>query len=1103
MKKFFIVAVTVLLIIFFTFPASGFAGTEGTNNGGVSDSTLTTQAPETTVPETTSAPTTTIDPDATTTTIEPAAPTTTTAPAEVTATTDPAAPTTTIDPESTTTTIDPTETTLDTTAPVIILNGNVVINLAKGEAFTDPGATATDNIDASVIVTTSGIVDITKAGTYTLNYNATDAAGNAAIAVTRTVNVPDSTPPVITLNGADVIDLNIGETFTDPGATATDNVDLSVAVTTTGTVNTNFASSYIVSYDATDAAGNIAATVTRTVNVSSIATVMTDKPDYLPTDYVLVTGSGWLPGETVKLDFHETLIDLFQQTNTYYTVADSSGNIRDLQYLIELRHLGAEFILTATGITSGLTAQSMFTDGYENHFYVTYNGNSNTTGSVPTDNTAYHYNNDPIVKSNTGNLTKTGYTFAGWTIASNGSGTVLVGGDSFNITENTKLYAKWVQVTYKVTYNGNSNTTGSVPTDNTSYHYNDDPIVKSNTGSLTKTGYTFAGWTIASNGSGTVLVGGDSFNITENTTLYAKWTQVTYTVTYNGNSNTGGTAPTDGSSPYASGATVTVLGEGTLTKTGYGFTGWNTDDKGHGTSYAIGATFNIGSNTKLYAQWEANKILTIYKVVAGGVKSNTNFTFDVTDKNGFRGTVTVTVSANHSTGQNTIGVASGLGQIIVTETNISGYTVTPSITQTGTGSGGVDEDHGTCGDYKVTFTNTPITYTVTYNGNTNTSGTAPVDGSSPYLSGSTVTVLGNTGSLVKTNYTFAGWNTQADGLGTSYAASAVFAITGNTVLYAKWTPKTYTVTYNGNSNTGGTAPTDGSSPYTYPANVTVLGNTGSLIRTNYSFAGWNTQADGLGTNYAASAVFAITGNTTLYAKWTPNDYSVTYDKNSVSATGSQTDLLSPYTYPADVTVLDAGTIARTNYTFAGWNTQADGLGTNYAELDVFAITANTTLYAKWTPITYTVIYDGNTNTGGTAPVDAISPYLSGSSITVLGAGSLLKTDNTFAGWNTAADGSGTSYAEDTAFNISGNITLYAQWTIIPGPAAAATTTTQVEVLGLAAGEELSQEPVRINVLGIKELPFTGENIMFVFGGILLIAALSLILAFSLRKKSAK
>ena len=81
------------------------------------------------------------------------------------------------------------------------------------------------------------------------------------------------------------------------------------------------------------------------------------------------------------------------------------------------------------------------------------------------------------------------------------------------------------------------------------------------------------------------------------------------------------------------------------------------------------------------------------------------------------------------------------------------------------------------------------TYTVTYNGNTNTSGNVPIDGSSPYISGSTVTVLGNSGSpvLAKSGFTFAGWNTAEDNSGTSYSQGNTFAINSNIILYARWT----------------------------------------------------------------------------------------------------------------------------------------------------------------------------------------------------------------------------------------------------------------------------------------------------------------------------
>lgn len=80
---------------------------------------------------------------------------------------------------------------------------------------------------------------------------------------------------------------------------------------------------------------------------------------------------------------------------------------------------------------------------------------------------------------------------------------------------------------------------------------------------------------------------------------------------------------------------------------------------------------------------------------------------------------------------------------------------------------------------------TPRYYTVSYNGNTNTSGNAPTDGSSPYISNSTVTVLGNT-DLVKTGYTFVGWNTAANGSGITYSQGNTFTINTNITLYAIW-----------------------------------------------------------------------------------------------------------------------------------------------------------------------------------------------------------------------------------------------------------------------------------------------------------------------------
>jgi len=330
---------------------------------------------------------------------------------------------------------------------------------------------------------------------------------------------------------------------------------------------------------------------------------------------------------------------------------------------------------------------------------------------------------------------------------------------------------------------------------------------------------------------------------------------------------------------------------------------------------------------------------------------------------------------------------------------------------------------------------------VTYDGNTNTGGTAPVDGSSPYDYDSTVTVLGNTGSMVKTGYTFAGWNTSADGTGTSYTAASSFNITSDIILYAKWTPilSNYTVIYNGNTNTGGTAPVDTSSPYSPSATVTVLGNSGSpvLAKTGYQFAGWNTAADGSGTSYVGGNTFTINANTTLYANWIIGGARLVYTANG-AAGGIGTAPSSSGTYytafSTQPIVGNTGPFTNTNgYTFGGWNTSADGSGTSYpAGSNVTMPGSGTvTLYAQWInpATTYTLTYNAGTGGSGTAPASP-TLYSSNDTATILGnTGPYTNSDPTkiFYGWNTVADGSGTSYQAGSTITMNGDKTLYAQW----------------------------------------------------------------------------
>ena len=131
----------------------------------------------------------------------------------------------------------------DTTAPVITLVGDAEITVEVGSTYTDLGATASDNYDGDIsadIVTVNN-VDTSVIGTYTVTYNVTDSSGNAATEVTRTVNVTDTTAPVITLVGDAQITVEVGTTYTDLGATASDNYDgdITADIVTVNNVDTS------------------------------------------------------------------------------------------------------------------------------------------------------------------------------------------------------------------------------------------------------------------------------------------------------------------------------------------------------------------------------------------------------------------------------------------------------------------------------------------------------------------------------------------------------------------------------------------------------------------------------------------------------------------------------------------------------------------------------------------------------------------------------------------------------------------------------------------------------------------------------------------------
>lgn len=157
----------------------------------------------------------------------------------------------------------------DATLPVItVVGGDLTVE--AGSTYTEKNATWTDVVDGSGIVTdiAGDVVDSSQPGVYLLVYTYTDAAGNVGIG-TRTVTVVDTTAPVVSIVGNDV-ELTVGDTYIEQGATWTDAVDVSGTVSLiSGTVNTQVSGEYTITYTYTDAAGNTG-TATRKVTVSAV-----------------------------------------------------------------------------------------------------------------------------------------------------------------------------------------------------------------------------------------------------------------------------------------------------------------------------------------------------------------------------------------------------------------------------------------------------------------------------------------------------------------------------------------------------------------------------------------------------------------------------------------------------------------------------------------------------------------------------------------------------------------------------------------------------------------------------------------------------------------
>lgn len=603
------------------------------------------------------------------------------------------------------------------------------------------------------------------------------------------------------------------------------------------------------------------------------------------------------------------------------------------------------------------------------------------------------------------NPTRTGYDFAGWFTSSDGGATLSDTEFDFTTTtikEDTNLYAKWTVQTLKISFDKNANDVSGTMSGQ-EFTYEDLPVtLTEHAYDRTKTGYYFAGWN--TNANGTEYYFYDQFEITQSNwdyvrnyasgdvslTLYAQWQIIQYNVYFD---TTGGlwTDTSVSSSQWINWHTTAT--EPTAPKrAGYTFAGWFTStDDGATLSEKFNFSTAISENITLYAKWN-ELALTITFNANGGSGRMAAQTINGSDLSSGQALSASTFERegyyfwgwSKSESAETVDFADSE---VISDSNWENLYE----------SGGVTL-------YAVW---NEISYYVYFE----TNGGSEIEPQTLYYWKDNRKVT-KPNDPTRTGYTFAGW--YADyGCTTAFDFNSQIPVDSTMIyIYAKWEAESLTVNFYANGGTGSmTAQT-----ITYDQLPQSL-NANNFSKEGYNFTNWNTIADGSGTNYSNGATISASnwqkGTLDLYAQWEIQKFKVSFITNDGSAVATQiVEWNKTAEKPSDPT--------RTGYTFSGW--YADSALTMTFNFST-QITTDTTIYAKWTPNTYTVIFDGNGATTGSMAAQTFTYGISQN----LNTNTYERNGYNFLGWSTSSTATSATYTDKRSISVSEDMILYAVW----------------------------------------------------------------------------
>lgn len=341
----------------------------------------------------------------------------------------------------------------------------------------------------------------------------------------------------------------------------------------------------------------------------------------------------------------------------------------------------------------------------------------------------------------------------------------------------------------------------------------------------------------------------------------------------------------------------------------------------------------------------------------------------------------------------------------------------------------------------------------------------------------------------RNGYIFTGW-TGSNGKTKQKTVTVSKGTRGNLTYTANWTPISYTVKYDANGGTG-TMNTD-----TATYNENYVAKTNQFTRTGYEFAGWTENADGSGSNWTSWIgkpwKWTYTKNITLYAQWKANTYTITYEPNG--GLGDKYTQTATYNEFFDTA---KNKFTKTGYSFIGYRDLTSKGGTwaktviegtkqtgswvssyvadklrfyNYTDKkwitydlrywkgmfteDNGCYANNFTLSAIWAANDYTILFDYGKSVDSTYPASTVAKYNSAYGELP----QLVLQGWTFKGWNTKADGTGTTVTKNTVYKIAGDSTLYAQWSYNP---------VSVKVPQMLIGDHTGKSQFRVKCNDIK------------------------------------